>query len=260
MFCKTPELFWAPGVISENINPTQIHQHNSLLPDAVASSMASQKYWRCLSTLRATPTRPAIPTYTINATAAFSTTAPLEKAGVTSKKGVGPAAAQKGRKTLRLGGKKKGEAPRKAPTPGERKALRKRIVLSNTNAFEVPGIRDWSADTIASEGSPGSIVGLPGPVIDQLRAIEAFKATQGWGFFARPTTLVRAETLDLARHIQNADKKTLRRLVVGGRGTGKSILALQAQTMAFLKGWVVVHIPEGRAFANQAINLALTQQ
>jgi small subunit ribosomal protein S29 len=212
--------------------------------------MALQKYWRCLSTLRATPNRLVTPVYNTNATAAFSTTATLEKAGVASKKGSGAAAAQKGRKTLRLGGsKKKGEAPRKAPTPGERKALRKRIVLSNTNAFEVPGIKDWSSETIASESSFGSIVGLPGPVIDQLRAIEAFKATQGWGFFARPTTLVRAETLDLARHIQKPDNKTLRRLVVGARGTGKSILALQAQTMAFLKGWIVVHVPEGMEYA-----------
>jgi len=118
-------------------------------------------------------------------------------------------------------------------------------VLSNTNAFEVPGIRDWTANDIAEQSSLGTIVGLPGPTVDSLRAIEAFKATQNWSFFARPTTLVRAETLDLAKHIKNHNKKTLRRLVIGSRGTGKSILALQAQTMAFLNGWVVIHIPEG---------------
>ena len=208
--------------------------------------MATQKYWRCLSSLRSPPTRLPIPTYILGtSSAAFSTTAPLEKAGTPAgRKLVG--GAQKGKKTLRLGGGKRGEPTKgKAPAPGERKAIRKRIVLSNTNAFEVPGIQDWSADNLAAESSLGTIVALPGATVDSLRAIEAFKATQGWGFFARPTTLIRAETLELARHIKNTNDKTIRKLVVGERGSGKSVLALQAQTMAFLNGWVVIHIPEG---------------
>jgi len=208
--------------------------------------MATQKYWRCLSSLRAPPTRLSIPAHVFGTpSAAFSTTTSLEKAGTPAgRKLVG--GAQKGKKTLRLGGGKRGEPTKgKAPAPGERKAIRKRIVLSNTNAFEVPGIQDWSADNLAEESALGTIVALPGTTVDSLRAIEAFKATQGWGFFARPTTLVRAETLELARHIKNANGKTLRKLVVGERGSGKSVLALQAQTMALLNGWVVIHIPEG---------------
>jgi len=204
--------------------------------------MSSHKVLRCLSTLPSQSSRLPRPTNISSFTSSFSTTTSLPAA---AKKASGAAGAQKGKKTLRLSKSKKGEAPKRAPAPGERKALRKRIVLSNTNAFEVPGIRDWTADDIAEQSSLGTIVGLPGPTVDSLRAIEAFKATQNWSFFARPTTLVRAETLDLAKHIKNHNKKTLRRLVIGSRGTGKSILALQAQTMAFLNGWVVIHIPEG---------------
>lgn len=184
--------------------------------------------------------------YIPTTSSAFSTTATLDKNphSPAARKLVG--GAQKGKKTLRLSKGKKGEQARKPPAQGERKALRKRIVLSNTNAFEVPGIQDWSAENFAHESSVGSIVGIPGTAVDSLRAIEAFKATQGWSFFARPTTLVRAETLELARHIKYTNKETMRRLILGEKGSGKSVLALQAQTMAFMKGWVVVHIPEGK--------------
>lgn len=208
--------------------------------------MSLQKFWRCLSTVSPPTSRLSHPTYLYNTSATFTTTA--LRSATAGKKGVGPAAAQKGRKTLRLSKGKKEGGGKKAPAPGERKALRKRIVLSNTNAFEVPGIQDWSAESFANEKSLGTIVGLPGSTVDKLRAVEAFKATQGWSFFARPTTLVREETLDLARHIKSPAGKTLRRLIIGSRGTGKSILALQAQTMAFLNGWVVIHIPEGNSY------------
>ena len=40
-------------------------------------------------------------------------------------------------------------------------------------------------------------------------------------------------------------KQTIRRLLSGEKWTGKSVLMLQAQAMAFLKGWVVITIPEG---------------
>jgi len=43
-----------------------------------------------------------------------------------------------------------------------------------TNAFEVPGIQDCSADNLAAESSLSTIVALPGTTVDSLRAIEAF--------------------------------------------------------------------------------------
>lgn len=101
----------------------------------------------------------------------------------------------------------------------------------------------------ALERSVGTIVGLPGPVLDSLRAVEAFKPSQGWGFFRRPTTLYRPETGEIGRFVKSLDgqgePKTLRRIVTGERGVGKSVLLVQAQTMAFMKGWVVMHLPDG---------------
>lgn len=132
---------------------------------------------------------------------------------------------------------------------GERKALRKRIVLSNTNAFDVAGIEDLNDYNYALERSVGTIVGLPGPVLDSLRAIEAFKPSQGWNFFRKPTTLYIEETADIGRHIKSLSGKgqptTMTRIVTGEKGTGKSVLTVQAQTMAFMKGWVVIHLPDG---------------
>lgn len=85
--------------------------------------------------------------------------------------------------------------------------------------------------------------------MDQLRAVEAFKVTQGWPLFRRPAMLMRKGTLDLATEIENISlgirDKTIRRVFVGERGSGKTTMLLQAMTMAFLKGWVVINIPEG---------------
>lgn len=160
-------------------------------------------------------------------------------------------AAPRSGSTLRLS-KNKREKTRKPPAVGERKAIRKRIVLSNTNAFEVSGLQDWAPTSYADPNMVGKMVGLPGDVVDSLRALESFKPRQGWGFFRRPATLVREETLEFGKHIEHCatsetEKETMRRLIVGDKGTGKSVLLLQAQAMALMAGWVVIHIPEGKS-------------
>lgn len=171
-----------------------------------------------------------------------------------------PGAEARGKKTLKLG-KRKVESKGRAPNPGERKAIRKRIVLSNTNAFEVEDLKDWSADNYADEQNLGTVVALPGPVVDSLRAIESFQASQCWSFFRRPATLLRKETLDIGKYMQNlaqgGDKGALRKLIVGDRGSGKSVLLLQAQTMAFQSGWIVFHMPECKS-SNATSTYSLT--
>jgi len=135
------------------------------------------------------------------------------------------------------------------PEIGERKALRKRIVLSNTNALEVSGLTDLSAESMIDERRRGQVLGIPGEVVDRLRALEAFKVTQGWPLFRRPAMLVRKETVDYGQKIEamseEGAKKTARRVLVGEQGGGKTLMLLQAMTMALLKGWVVINIPEG---------------
>ena len=149
---------------------------------------------------------------------------------------------------------KKKKAPKavdrdKKPEVGERKALRKRVVLSNNNALEVEGLKDITAHLMIDESLRGHVLGIPVPVVDQLRAVEAFKVAQGWPLFRRPAMLMRQDTLDLATEIENISlgvrDKTIRRVFVGERGSGKTVMLLQAMTMAFLKNWVVINIPEG---------------
>lgn len=138
------------------------------------------------------------------------------------------------------------------PPPGERKALRKRIVLSNPNALEVEGMQDLSPTSMVDARLRGSVVGLPVPMLEQLRAVQAFKPKQGWSIFRRPGTVMRKESLDLARTIEgisgdgDADVKgrVVKRVVTGVRGAGKSVHLLQAMAMAFLKNWVVFTVPE----------------
>lgn len=166
---------------------------------------------------------------------------------------------QKGNRTLRMKKKPIPKASGKPPMPGERKALRKRIVLSNTNAIEVEGMQDLSREMIDSmmkataEGTApevvGKVVGLPGTMVDSLRASEAFKTTQGWGLFRRPAVLVRKEAMDITEGmVSTAEKKkeSYALVIDGAKGTGKSIMLLHAMATAFARGWIVLNIPEGK--------------
>lgn len=183
-----------------------------------------------------------------NRLAAFSTN-PSAQFPAPAKKSVsmtGPP--QKGVKKLRMRKKMRVVAAR-PPAPGERKALRKRVVLSNTNALMVPGLQDMNAQNITQSNVEGQVLGIPDQVIDQLRAVNAFKPTQGWRLFRRPASLMRKETGEMARLVSAVESagagKTIRKVIVGECGSGKSMLQLQAIATAFLKGWVVISIPEG---------------
>ena len=136
----------------------------------------------------------------------------------------------------------------KKPAPGERKAMRKRIVLSNPNALEVKAMKELNKEALDQlEELRGQILAFQGETVDQLRAAEAFKATQNWALFRRAGTLIRKETLQIAELIERIEKEKdgERRVIVGERTSGKSLLALQAMTIGFLKGWTVINIPEG---------------
>lgn len=136
------------------------------------------------------------------------------------------------------------------PPPGERKALRKRIVLSNPNALEVEDMQDLSPETMVDARLRGSVLGLPVPMLEQLRAVQAFKPKQGWSIFRRPGTVMRKESLELARMFEDISGdgegkgKAVKRVVTGVRGAGKSVHLLQAMAMGFLKNWVVFTVPE----------------
>lgn len=157
--------------------------------------------------------------------------------------------------TLRLGKNRRVKSYR-VPEPGERKAARKRVVLSNTNAFEVDGISEWNPEEIRKGAMDGTMLALPGQLVDRLRAIESFKARQGWGFFRRPACLVTKQTVHLTNLMREAaeDNTTLTRTIIGERGAGKSVMLLQAQASALMDGWIVIHFPEGiYLFSNTCI-------
>src|ERR1051326_3551924 len=156
---------------------------------------------------------------------------------------------KRGEKALRLQKSGNRKADYKRPAVGERKALRNRIVLSNTNALEIPNMEDLDAVKLQDAQIQGKVLGVPGPVVDSLRAVDAFKPRQGWYYFRRPATLMRKETMELFKLLNEVDaastKRTLRRIIAGERLGGQSTLLLQGLTAAFLKGWVVINLPEG---------------
>lgn len=145
----------------------------------------------------------------------------------------------------------------KPPMPGERKALRKRVVLSNTNALDV-GMTDMTAAMVADETLVGKVVGLDANTVDCLRAAEAFKPNQSWKFFQRPGLLIREESVVLARKLVATEEKkeTLKLMLDGDRVTGKSLMLVHAMATASLRGWVVLNIPEGMFFCFSHVYLS----
>ncbi|TWU76938.1 37S ribosomal protein S23 mitochondrial [Metarhizium rileyi] len=140
----------------------------------------------------------------------------------------------------------------KKPSPGERKAFRKRIQLSNNSALPVQNIDELTSGAMVNSESKGKMFALPDKVVDQLRALEAFKATQTWNLFRRPHFLVRDETVELVRKLEESleTKEALRCVLTGSKLSGKSLALLQSMSYALMNDWVVVHIPEGQDLTN----------
>ncbi|KAG6027177.1 hypothetical protein E4U41_001036 [Claviceps citrina] len=148
--------------------------------------------------------------------------------------------------------KKTSFVPVKKPNQGERRAFRKRIQLSNNSALPVEGFEDLGPAGLADPASAGRMVAIPGHVVDQLRALEAFKTTQTWGLFRRPHFLVRGQTVELVgMMVASVDKKeALKCVLTGSKLSGKSLVLLQAMTYGLMNEWVVLHVPEGQDLTN----------
>ncbi|KAH8731408.1 mitochondrial ribosomal death-associated protein 3-domain-containing protein [Phaeosphaeriaceae sp. PMI808] len=189
---------------------------------------------------------------------AFFSTSTARYANPSPKRKGMVAAPKKGVKSLNT--KKGKHAPSgdagKRPAQGERKALRKRIVLSNNNALEVSSLKDLNKENVLSIQNEGKIMGLPEPTVDALRAVDAFKTSQGWSLFRRPAVLMRKEAIQLAtlfREVEESaagQKKTIRRILSGERMSGKTTLLLQGLSMAFLREWFVINLPEAQDIVN----------
>lgn len=197
---------------------------------------------------------------------------------------------KRGANTLKIKKKAPVRDKGRPPSEGERKALRKRIVLSNSNALDVK-MPEFNEDFICKllgkpvsevkdvkptktsdqktrdkntpsedgstkpteQGNSGresvaSIVALSDCTVDSLRALQAFKITQSWSLFRRPSILIRNESKILTeRLLQSQEQKTtLRMMIDGAKGTGKSMMLLHAMATALVSKWLVIHIPEGR--------------
>ncbi|KIW36707.1 uncharacterized protein PV06_11116 [Exophiala oligosperma] len=169
-----------------------------------------------------------------------------------------PTPGKKGDKILKFRGsqsarlKKKVRERLKLPPVGERRAQRRRIVLSNTNALPVDDMENWNKGNITDSQLVGKVMGLDGELLDQLRDAKAFERTQNWNLFRRPGTLIRDETLAVGKEVETltktADSRVVKHLVVGDAHAGKSILMLQTICMAFMNAWLVLSVPEGEWF------------
>lgn len=183
---------------------------------------------------------------------AFSTT-PRHQLPLPQRKTPGNPQAKKGVKSLHLK-KSARSAPSNPPAPGERKAFKNRIVLCNTNAREVSGLMELSAENLLDDHIRGKVMAIPKHVTDALLALGAFKRGQGWANFRTPACLVTEDLYNLSQIMEDITKQakagnndpetSVRRVLSGAAKTGKSAFILQALTMALLKNWVVINIPE----------------
>ncbi|KAK5050825.1 hypothetical protein LTR84_003384 [Exophiala bonariae] len=207
----------------------------------------------CLARLRITKNPFTLASTTIPYISSFHSSAVQYKSPLLKKKVVNANTSKGPRRSTGVRLKKKERQKINIPAVGERRAARKRIVLSNTNALEVHGLETLSLEHLAQPEFEGKILALPGDLLDQLRDSRAFKTTQNWNMFRRPATMIRAETLEIAKAVETVSAKkgeNVKYLVTGEKGSGKSILMLQAMSVAFIKEWVVINVPEGSEFVN----------
>lgn len=214
-------------------------------------TMASSFCWSCFSKLRPTP-RALLPSTSIPravTAAPFHSSAPAYV--LPPKKSRSQDAGPKFREARSAKIKKRNAFVRpQRESPADRKAHAQRLVLSNTNALEVTSLQDFSVENMVDEKLHGQVLGIPMALIDSLRDLQAFKLAQGWGLFRRPATLMRKETLDLAKlmmEVREKEKnKAVAQIVTGDRFSGKSVHLLQAMTMGLLNNWVVMSVPDGK--------------
>ncbi|KAL3478202.1 mitochondrial ribosomal death-associated protein 3-domain-containing protein [Aspergillus californicus] len=214
--------------------------------------MVSSFCWSCLTRLRQTP-RTVLPSPTaLPRGPTFHTTA-IRNANPMMKKNKSQEVLKyRQAKSARMTRKKKPTDKARPPPVGERKALRKRIVLSNPNALEVEGLQELTEETMVDSRLRGTVLGLPVPMLDQLRAVQAFQPKQGWSIFRRPGTVLRKEALELGRHFDNISGEgegqgaVVKRIITGPRNSGKSVQLLQAMAMGFTKKWVVFTVPDAQ--------------
>ncbi|KAI5810239.1 mitochondrial ribosomal death-associated protein 3-domain-containing protein [Peziza echinospora] len=140
---------------------------------------------------------------------------------------------------------------------GERRAQRKKLVLANTNAGKVE-LPDLTARIATEEDVVGRIFSFDGNTVDAMRTAEGFHLKQGWEFFYKPSTLVRKESIQLGRlvawingeeikgRMRTHQSRSARVILHGLRGSGKSVLLLQAMAWAYQRQWVVITIPNAQ--------------
>lgn len=202
----------------------------------------------CLARLRIIPITSSFPALSQlpNSISSFHSSA-IQQAAVAKKKVKVPGVKTPKLRESRSARIKKKTKDRGRPPPvGQRKAERKRIVLSNTNALPVEGLEVLSNDNMADAEKVGQMVSLNGPLLDQLREAKAFKVTQNWGLFRTPSVLLRTEAVELGADVQdvNQGKGTLHQLIVGEKASGKSVHLLHAMSLAYANKWVVVNVPD----------------
>ena len=117
-------------------------------------------------------------------------------------------------------------------------------------------MQNLSPENMADGECEGHMLGLEGELLDQLRYAKAFKKSQNWKLFRRPATLMRAESVELGQSLRSVneslrttegERKVLRQIITGERVSGKSVLLLQALSMAYMNKWIVISVPEGQS-------------
>lgn len=128
---------------------------------------------------------------------------------------------------------------------GEWRNFRKAAAYSNfqKTAPEVP-FNDESLSILKSSNlEKKGMVTYPDDIQASLINLGTFLPQQNNELFKTHSSLLRAETEQILTHMNNGDSV----LVLGGAGSGKSTVLSQAQALAKLEKWVVLHLPRAMA-------------
>lgn len=189
--------------------------------------------------------------------ASFSTSAACFKTSLVKKKTNIPISnlKTKGSTTLKI----KKKTPVKVSRPNEvgaRRAERKKLVLANPNALEVP-LPPLTPQLAIKKDAIGAMFTFEGQMVDTLKNLGGFQLKQGWEFFFKPSTLVRDESIKLGTLIGwvNGEKMEAKVEADIPKGGGKEKEGVKVEVDIPIGGYITtpkkipeVSIPEKSLF------------
>ncbi|KTW30635.1 hypothetical protein T552_00351 [Pneumocystis carinii B80] len=124
-------------------------------------------------------------------------------------------------------------------------------LVDQKESYEI-GIENLNSSVIDKMDLCGRLFNFPLNILEKMRNLGVFQFEPRIDHSKDPVVVLRESSVYIGRKLldDNISSKDRRIILIGNQGTGKSFCLLQAQCLAFQKGWIVLAIPRGIDIVN----------